>query len=134
MRKNPFTREKTGTSAVRDHLILAKVRLADLVDADERHPRWQANFNRVCSKHIDFVICDSLFRPIIAVELDGSSHEREDQCKRDLDVDRILENASLPLLRVFARKAYDPELISCLLLGNLRSRQSLRDRCGRAGL
>jgi hypothetical protein len=117
MRKNPFTREKTGTSVarlawmqvalrpyfrrrylltnserhfyemlrgvVRDHLILAKVRLADLVDADERHPRWQANFNRVCSKHIAFVICDALFRPIIAVELDGSSHEREDRRKRD---------------------------------------------------
>ena len=36
--------------------------------------------------------------------------------KRDRDVDQILQNASLPLLRVFARKAYDPELISRLLL------------------
>jgi hypothetical protein len=53
--------------------ILAKVRLADLVDADKRHRLWRANFNRVCSKHIDFVICDLALSPIIAVELDDSS-------------------------------------------------------------
>jgi hypothetical protein len=105
---------------VRDHIIFAKVRLADLVDADDRHRYWQANFNRVCSKHIDFVVCDSFFRPVIAVELDDSSHQREDRRKRDEDVDRVLQGVSLPLLRVFVRKAYDPDLISRLLLTKLR--------------
>ena len=105
---------------VRDHVIFAKVGLADLVDARKQHRHWQANFNRICSKHIDFVVCDSLFRPIIAVELDGVSHQRDDRRKRDGDVDRILHSASLPLLRVFVRKDYDPGLISRLLLGKLR--------------
>jgi len=101
---------------VRDHVVFAKVRLADVVDADDRHRHWQANFNRVCSKHLDFVVCDSLFRPVIAIELDDSSHQRQDRRKRDDDVDRLLEAVSLPLLRIFVRKTYDPDLISRLLL------------------
>ena len=75
-------------------MILAKVRLADLVDADKRHRLWRANFNRVCSKHIDFVICDLALSPIIAVELDDSSHQLPERQARDRDVNRILEIAS----------------------------------------
>jgi Protein of unknown function (DUF2726) len=102
-----------------DHLVFAKVRLADLVDANEEHPYWQANFNRVCSKHIDFVVCDTELKPLVAVELDGSSHQRPDRQQRDHQVDRILELARLPLLRVFTRKTYDPDLIRRLLLAKL---------------
>jgi hypothetical protein len=29
---------------VGNYTVLAKVRLADLVEANERHPEWQANF------------------------------------------------------------------------------------------
>jgi hypothetical protein len=111
---------ETLRRVVRDHVIFAKVRLADLVDADGRHRYWQGNFNRICSKHIDFVVCDSLFRPLIAVEVDGKSHQREDRRKRDQDADQILESVSLPLLRVFVREAYDADLISRLLLVKLR--------------
>ena len=105
---------------VRDHVVFAKVRLADVVDADDRHRYWQANFNRVCSKHLDFLVCDSLFRPLIAIELDDPSHRRQDRRKRDDDVDRLLEAVSLPLLRVFVRKTYDSDLIARLLLMKLK--------------
>jgi hypothetical protein len=102
-----------------EHLLFAKVRLADLVEADKRHRLWQANFRRVCSKHIDFVICDTSLSPVLAVELDDSSHQRPDRMKRDSDVDRILEFARLPLLRVFVRKTYDANLIRRLMLAKL---------------
>jgi len=53
------------------------------------------------------VICAPALAPIIAVELDDSSHRRVDRQARDRDVDRILEIASLPILRVAVRRTYD---------------------------
>jgi very-short-patch-repair endonuclease len=109
---------------VAPHSVLAKVRLADLVEADERHLLRQANFNRIKSKHIDFVICDAALCPIIAVELDDSSHQRPDRKARDRDVDQILKIASLPILRVPLRRAYDDDEIERQLLAKIgRGRQ-----------
>jgi hypothetical protein len=105
---------------VAPHAVLAKVRLADLVEADKRHRLCQANFRRICSKHIDFVICDLALSPIIAVELDDSSHRLPDRVARDRDVNRILEIASLPILRVPVRRTYDGDAIEKQLLAKLR--------------
>jgi hypothetical protein len=88
-------------------IVFAKIRLADLVEADERHRLWQANFRRICSKHIVFVICDAALCPIIAVELDDSSHRLPERQARDRDVDRILQIASLPILRLPVQRSYD---------------------------
>jgi very-short-patch-repair endonuclease len=103
------------------NMVMAKVRLADLVDADKRHRLWRANFNRVCSKHIDFVICDLALSPIIAVELDDSSHQLAERQARDRDVNRILEIAALPILRVPVRRAYDDGDIERQLLAKLHA-------------
>ena len=104
---------------VAPHSVLAKVRLADLVEADERHLLRKSNFDHIKSKHIDFVICDAALSPLIAVELDDSSHQRPDRVARDRDVNRILEIASLPLLRVPARRTYDGADIAKQLLAKL---------------
>jgi very-short-patch-repair endonuclease len=104
---------------VAPHAVLAKVRLADLVESDKRHRLWRANFNRICAKHIDFVICDAALSPIIAVELDDSSHRLPDRAERDRDVNRILEIASLPILRVTVRRTYDGADIEKQLLAKL---------------
>jgi very-short-patch-repair endonuclease len=106
--------------AVGSNWVMAKVRLADLVEADERHRLRQANFRRICSKHIDFVVCDRGLSPLIAVELDGSSHSLPERQSRDRDVDRILEIASLPILRVPVRSAYNPAEIQKQLLAKLQ--------------
>jgi len=108
-------------TVVAPHAVLAKVRLADLVESDKRHRLWRANFNRICSKHIDFVICDAALSPIIAVELDDASHRLPERVARDRDVNRILEIASLPILRVTVRRIYDSVEIEKQLLAKIRS-------------
>jgi hypothetical protein len=105
---------------VKGQVILAKVRLADLVYTNDRHEKWLSNFRRVSQKHIDFVICDHELKPAIAIELDDPSHQRDDRQRRDRDVDRILAFARLPLLRIFTRRRYDRELIARLILKELR--------------
>lgn len=113
---------------VAPHTVLAKVRLADLVEADERHLLRKSNFDHIKSKHIDFVICDAALSPIIAIELDDLSHQRPDRVARDRDVNRILEIAELPILRVPVRQAYDLAEIAKQLLGRLRPFASQQPR------
>jgi len=101
------------------HTILAKVRLADLVEAESRHPTWQSNFNRVKSKQIDFIICDAWLCPLLAVELDGSSHQAVDQQKCDDPLDQILHEAELEIVHVPRQKRYFHNDIRQLLLPKL---------------
>lgn len=99
--------------------VFAKVRLADLVDADERHLLRKSNFDHIKAKHIDFVICGSDLSPLLAVELDDRSHRRPDRRARDRDVNRILQIAELPLVRVPVRPEFDGAEIAQQLLATL---------------
>jgi very-short-patch-repair endonuclease len=101
--------------------VLAKVRLADLVEADERHLRRKSNFDHVKAKHIDFVICDRALSPLVAVELDGPSHQRPDRKSRDRDVDQILKIAEFPILRVPVQPSYDVRALTRQLVVKIRS-------------
>lgn len=129
----PFYRRKSVLTApelefyqilkrlVRGHQVLAKVRLADLVAADERHLLRKSNFQHIKAKHIDFVICDRELSPLVAIELDDSSHCRPDRVARDRDVNRILEIASLPLIRFRVRRVFDAAQIARQLLTKLHA-------------
>ena len=94
-----------------DYLIFAKVRLADIV-----HPaqtltgsRRQAAFNRISSKHTDFVICESqTLRVVGVIELDDNSHARSSRQARDGFVDSVLTSAGIGIFHVTARQAYSP--------------------------
>lgn len=88
------------------YTVFAKVRLADLISISKGADSWQAHFNRIQSKHIDFVVCDRDLAPILAIELDDSSHEREDRRVRDEFVNAALAAAALPILHFQAKRAY----------------------------
>ncbi len=84
-----------------------KVRLLDLVWLPRDTPNAQAHRNRVQSKHVDFVLCSSdSLRPVLVIELDDASHERDDRTARDAFVDRVLQSAGIPILHVSAKRAY----------------------------
>jgi hypothetical protein len=100
--------------------VLIKVRLADLIEADEEHQLHKVNFDAIKAKHIDFLVCDAALSPIIAVELDDSSHQRPDRKARDRDVDRIFQLASFPLVHIPQQQSYDPADIEKQLLTTLR--------------
>jgi len=64
-------------------LILLKVGVRDLCEITNREVN-QAAFNRVAAKHVDFVLCDqATLAPVVAIELDDSSHYRRDRAERD---------------------------------------------------
>jgi hypothetical protein len=95
------------------YFIFAKVRLGDLVWLPKGTESRQGHLNRVQSKHIDFVICDrATVRPVVAVELDDSSHSRADRVERDAFVNEALSAAGLPFVRIRAAASYDVQGIA----------------------
>lgn len=90
--------------------IASKVRLADIFGIKkglERGDRQRA-LNRITNKHIDFLfIQKSDGKPILGIELDDSSHAEEDRIARDTFVDTVFASASLPILHIPAKQAYD---------------------------
>ena len=58
-------------------------------------------FRRISQKHIDFLICEKeSLKPVLGIELDDRSHQREDRQKRDEFVNALYENIGLKMLRI----------------------------------
>lgn len=83
--------------------VLMKVRLADLLEPKPRdeNPLWMECFNKIKAKHIDFALADRDTNIIALIELDDSTHAREDRTERDIFVNAILENTGYTLLRTY---------------------------------
>ncbi len=89
-------------------VLFSKVRLADLVSVNKGTEKWGSHFNRIKSKHIDFVICrNESVQPLLCIELDDKSHDKPARQERDRFVDHVLQAAGLPILRVRAARHYD---------------------------
>lgn len=86
--------------------VCPKVNLGDIFFVT-RPDLNRAARNRISSKHVDFLLCESRsMRPCAGIELDDSSHARKDRQVRDAYVERVFETAGLPLLRFPAQHAY----------------------------
>jgi len=90
--------------------VVGKVRLADVISPISglsRSDRQKA-FNRIGSKHVDFVLCkrDDLSL-LCAIELDDSSHKKADRKNRDDFLENALNAAAIPLIRFAARASYN---------------------------
>ena len=102
--------------------IFAKVRLADLLEVSWGTSRPTGHWNRIKPRHVDFVLCSaSNFTPLLVIELDDSSHEREDRQERDAFVDAALDAAGLLILHVSVQHAYAPAEIRALINDHLNS-------------
>ena len=81
--------------------IYPKVRLGDLIRV-ANNPKDKRNHEaQLWCKHLDFVVCNgNTLEPLLAIELDDSSHQFADRQESDLLKDRVCDEADLSLLRV----------------------------------
>lgn len=83
------------------YYVFTQVHLPTLVKHKINGQNWYGAFRHIDEKSVDFVLCDKVnIAPKLAIELDDQSHERLDRQKRDGEVERILREAGLPLLRM----------------------------------
>jgi len=103
--------------------VFSKVRLADIIEpipalaGSER----QSALNSIKSKHVDFVLCDPVSLSIEGiVELDDSTHERNDRRQRDAFVDQALSAAGIPIFHIPAKQTYSVNAIRSALFSEVK--------------
>jgi hypothetical protein len=125
-RKNLLTLAERSFMAVLEQAlegtlrIMAQVRLADVVNVKNGlTPQARgAAFNRIQSKHLDFVVCDPKdFSILCAIELDDSSHAQERRQNRDEFVDGVMNAAGIKLHRFRVQKSYSIEEVRKIVVG-----------------
>ena len=92
-----------------EYLVFAQVHLPTLVDNKVKGQNWRAAFRHISEKSVDFVLCDKAYISAkLAIELDDKTHERPERQERDREVERILQGAGLPLLRLENHGSFSP--------------------------
>lgn len=79
--------------------LFTKVRLADIISPIDGAKKWQTLFNKIQSKHVDFLMCDRRMKPVCVIEIDDRSHDKDDRKQRDKFVDFILKDVGIPTIR-----------------------------------
>lgn len=89
-----------------DLIIFTKMRVADLITLKNNNT---GDFNRIKSKHIDFIVCNQFLDVICCIEIDDSTHQRKDRIARDKFINKLFKHCKLPLLRVYDIEKDDVE-------------------------
>lgn len=93
--------------------ISLKPRMADVLTPKAKGKTYIQAFNRISSKHVDFLLYDpTTFQIKAAIELDDKSHRQPKRKQRDDFVNRAFQTANIPLLRFPAKRQYDPQHIA----------------------
>lgn len=100
----------------KDYLVIfPHVALRDLISVVVDQSEYFTYYNKIDRKQVDFVLCDpETLKPIFAIELDDSSHNRQDRIERDTFVEKIFEEAKISLVRVPVKNSYDVDELSRL--------------------
>jgi hypothetical protein len=108
-------------------VLLSKVALGDVFWVKQNDPsRFRIYTNKIDRKHVDFLICHAVtMQPLVGVELDDKSHQRQDHQERDAFVNEVFQAAGLPLLHIPARRSYRPEELTALLTPYLEEKALL---------
>lgn len=100
--------------------VFTQVHLPTIMEHKVVGQNWKGAFSHINGKSVDFVICDkSYIKPLLAIELDDKSHERQDRIERDSEVERMLQEAGMPLIRFANHGAFDKEEIKKQVLEKL---------------
>jgi very-short-patch-repair endonuclease len=103
------------------YYVFPQVHLPNILDHKIVGQNWKGAFRHMDEKSVDFVICDKAYiKPLLVIELDDKTHEREDRVIRDEEVERILTQAELPFLRFGNKGYFNKEEIKELILGSLK--------------
>ena len=83
------------------YYIFPQVHISTFIDWKVKGQNWNAAMRHINQKSVDFLLCDKVWvNPKLAIELDDSTHDRDDREERDTEVQRILASAHFPLIRI----------------------------------
>lgn len=84
--------------------VLVKPRMADFINVTAKRyvkgTRYHYDLRRIAQKHVDFLLCDKAFKPVMAFEVDDSTHELPDRKARDIFVDSLYASIGFPVVHI----------------------------------
>lgn len=102
-------------------LIFPKVSLAEIFFVAQSQD-YQTYQNKIDRKRVDFLLCDpKTLKPVLAIELDDSSHQRPNRQERDAFVEKVFADARLPLARVPVRPAYNTQELASIFQSAMKT-------------
>ena len=99
-------------------IVFSKTRICDVIKVKKglSPSPHQGAFNKISSKHFDFVLCNKNDSSIIcAIELNDKSHQSKKRRERDEFLNFACSSAGLPLIVVKAKRNYTLDEIKALL-------------------
>jgi len=86
-------------------VVCVKPRIADFVsvtlDRYVKGSQFHRYFNRISAKHVDFLLCRGFdLKPVLAIELDDSSHSKIDRMERDEFVNLVYHVIDLNVIHL----------------------------------
>jgi len=92
-----------------EYTIFSKMRLIDIFYANKSF-NWKENKRmvyKILAKHIDFIITDKSWAPVLLIELDDKYHSWRDYYRADELKNDICKYTWMPLIRFQASNYYD---------------------------
>lgn len=93
---------KLYNSVNEKYFIFPQIHLSTILNHKINGQNWRGAFSHINGKSVDYVLCDkNTLGLICAVELDDYTHNNVDRVERDHEVEKILKNAGIPLVRLY---------------------------------
>lgn len=94
------------------YVIFPQVVLSSIVNVNSSTRRFWTYRNKINKKTIDFVIFEKpYFKPVLAIEYDGKTHDRPDRRERDNFVRKTLKSAGIKIIHIKHSDNIDFEII-----------------------
>lgn len=102
------------------YYVFPQIHLPTILDNKIIGQNWRGAFRHIDEKSVDFVICDKAYiKPIFVIELDDKTHKQDNRKERDEEVERILSEAGIPLLRFGNNGHFNNDEIKRVILEKL---------------
>lgn len=103
--------------ALPEQIVLAQVQLSRILGVKKGYS-FKYWYNRINRMSADFVVCNKDSRVVAVIELDDSSHERDDRKIADAKKNRVLTSAGIRIVRWQANALPDEHTIKAILAPN----------------
>lgn len=123
MTKNEVVFFRVLHEAVGDlYYIFPQIHLSAILDHELYGQNWKGAFSHINGKSVDFVLCEPYhLTPVAAIELDDKTHDKEDRKIRDAEVERMLAEARIPMIRFVNPSKLIPSSVRKRILDTLQA-------------
>jgi hypothetical protein len=88
------------------YFVFPQINLASFIDRTD-----DARFRNELYRNVDFLLTDSEYQPKIVIEINDQTHLTPDRKERDEKVQKICEEAGIPIIKLWTSYGVNPEYI-----------------------